>query len=366
MAWFDTGWQVRSFHLGVPYAMRVSGHVNRISPTRIRVEGVAELRQETGTYGFERIDTEIAGLLGRWVHKPRYTGFVRRYTTWGRNFAGEFEVGTDAGNFHGDFHGCSVSQGNKPLSGEQWLGFDCGYPIGATPPTGLSVKNIRTTDRTVTATVTVDNWGNGANNGLYKELQVGTANNTANQYFWYARGWDRSSDITVSSSSNKRGDIDLTPNTKYYLGLYAHNGVLESGSQFPNVTAVTLATGDISASAIKPTSISFDVTATEGYRVPSVAVQYRKKGREEWRETAAISGTTGDISVTKLIPYADYEFRAKVSTTDGVWLGETIVARTKPNIIAIFPNGTKRYASLAAIYPTGERKNIARFKKIKV
>lgn len=364
MARFDTGWQPRTFHLGVVYAMRVSGNVYRISPYRIRVEGAAELRQETYTYGFERIDTEVSFLLGRAVHKPRITRPVARGTVWGRGFAGEFDVGTNAGNFHADFHGCSVSQGNKPLSGEQWLGFDCGYPIGATPPTGLSVSDVRTTDKTVTANVKIDSWGNGANDSLYRELQVGTENNTNNQLFWFSNGWAKNGDITVDNNSSKRGTITIKPNTKYYLGLYASNGVLNTGSVFPGVTAVTLATSTIKAVQIKPTAVTFDVKATEGYRVPATAIEYRQRGKEDWKTSTEVSGGTGQITVTGLLSYTNYDFRAKTTTSDGTWRSAQVSLRTKPNMKLIYSNGDSRYVSMKLIYQDGTKKIAIKAKKI--
>lgn len=371
MASFDTGWQNRTgWYLNVPYAMRVSGNVYRIDPWTIRVEGTAQLQQTSNTYGYEQINTEIGSLLGRAMHKPRTTSYTTGYrgATWNRNFGGNFNVGTNAGYFGATFHGASTTTGGATVGSEQYLDFGASYPTGATVPTGLRVSNVRTTDNTVTATVSLNSWGEGATGSRYRELQVGTANNTNNQYFQAQGGGALSGDITVSSSSNKRGTISLTPNTRYYIGLYASNGSLNTGSQFPNVTAVTLATATISVTRVKPTSVIFSVNATTGYRTPTTKIEYRKKGQSTWNEFATgITTGTGTIEVTGLLSYTEYEFRAKVTTTDGTWTGKVITTqRTKPNMKLILPDGTKKYVAIKLIYPDGRKRVVTRWKKIVV
>lgn len=372
MASFDTGWVNKTgWYLNVPYAMRVSGNVYRIDPWNIRVEGTAQLKQTTNTYGYEQINTEISqGLLGRAMHKPRTTSYPAGHNgaTWDRNFARNFNVGTGAGTFSATFHGASTTTGGATVGSEQYLDFSCGYPTGATTPTGLSVSNVRTTENTVTANVKLTSWGEGATSSRYRELQVGTANNTNNQYFQAQGGGNLSGDITVSSASNKRGTISLTPNTRYYIGLYASNGSLNTGSQFPGVQAVTLATATLAVNKVKPTSIIFNVTATTGYRVPTTKIEYRRKGQTTWNEFAtSITTGTGTIEVTGLLSYTEYEFRPKVTTTDGTWTGKTITTqRTKPNMKIIMPNGTKKFVAIKLIYPDGRKRVVTRWKKIVV
>ena len=362
MASFDTTWMPKSFHLGIRYDMRVYGNVERISPTRIKVTGTAQIRQPTSAYGYERIFSEVPSMLGWGQHKP-YTTSSGTGSVWSRDFYGEFEVGTNEGNWYGQFHARSISGGGGGLGNDNWITFGGGYPIGATPPTGLAVSNVRTSENSVTATVKVDNWGNGANSNLYRELQVGTENSTNNQYLQAVYGWDKSGDITVSPSSIKRGVIELKPNTKYYLGLYAYNGAV-STHNFPDVIAVTLATAKATVKNIKPTSVMFSVSATDGYRVPTTNIQYRQKGQEVWKETTSISTLTGNIEANNLISYTEYEVRPKVNTTDGTWYGEIFTFRTKPNMKVIYPDGRKRYVAIKLIYPDGRKKVVMKTKKI--
>ena len=369
MASFDTGWQNRTgWYLSVPYAMRVSGNVYRIDPWNIRVEGTAQLKQTSNTWGYEQINTEIDGLLGRAMHKPRTTSYTANGTTWNRNFGGNFNVGTGAGTFRGTFHGASTTTSGATVGSEQYLDFSCAYPTGATTPTGLSVSTVRTTENTVTANVGLTSWGEGATSARYRELQVGTANNTTNQYFQAQGGSALSGDITVSLSSNKRGTISLTPNTRYYIGLYATNGSLGTGSQFPNVTAVTLATATITPSVIEPNKIVFTVNATSGYRVPSTKIQYRKKGTSTWHDSGSISNS-GSITITGLMSYSEYEFRAVVTTSDGTWTGSTQIQKTKPNLKILRANNgstRKTWVAIKLIYPDGSKRAISRVKKIVV
>ncbi|MGN1218475.1 MAG: hypothetical protein ACI4TD_10960 [Phocaeicola sp.] len=369
MANFDTGWQNRTgWYLSIPYAMRVSGSVTRTDPTHIKVTGSAQLRQTSSKYAYDRINTEISGLLGWAEHKPYTSSQQANGSTYTRNFSGTFEVGTSAGTFSRTFHGRSVNSSGSGLGSDQYLDFSCGYETGATVPKGLSVSNVRTTENTVTATVSLTSWGEGANSNRYRELQVGTANNTENQYFQPVQNSDLSGDITVSPSSNKRGTISLTPNTRYYIGLYATNGALSTGSQFPGVTAVTLATASEVISSIEANKVSFAITATSGFRVPSTKVQYRKVGSSVWHESSTIQNN-GNITIEGLFSYTDYEYRLAVTTTDGTWYSQVKKFKTKPNIKLIWTEGgvtKKKWVAIKMIYPDGRKRVVSRAKKVVV
>ena len=253
--------------------------------------------------------------------------------------------------------------------------FSVSFPSGATAPTGLGVNTIRTTENKVTGNVYISGWGQGAAGAgsRYRELQVGTANNTNNQYFQPQSGSSLSGNITVSSSSSKRGTITLSPNTRYYIGLYASNGNANTGSKFPNVSAYTLATGTVALQGkTTPTGATFNVTATSGAQTPTIQLQYKKRSESTWHDGSSYSGTSGTISLSGLRPYMEYDVRVAVSvptmssqeTVKGTWYSSSIRIRTKANMRVVLPNGDVKYVAIKLIYPNGTRKVVTRFKKI--
>ena len=132
---------------------------------------------------------------------------------------------------------------NNPLTGSV---LDCGGTITiasqATPPTGLSISNIVAGTDSFTADVSVTGWGTGGSTAnSYSELSVCTGQSAAQRKWQIASGRNNTVTITVDNNApHSTGNaFTITPNTTYYLTMYATNGDAGTGnSVFTQVTTL--------------------------------------------------------------------------------------------------------------------------------
>lgn len=147
--------------------------------------------------------------------------------------------------------------------------FTITFPSGSTAPTGLSCSNLVASTDSFSATVSLTSWGEGATSDRYRELQVWTYSSTGlnePRRWQHQAGNALSGTITVNNSSQtSTTPLTITPNTRYVIGIYASNGVLNTGSQRVR-DAYTLCE--------PPTSVSLDSQVYETYDTVRVTIDF--------------------------------------------------------------------------------------------
>lgn len=357
MAYFDTGYVNVTFY-GVSYGIRVDGNADRNDgSTAVRFYGTTYDKQNTNIYNTDAHYSNISELLGNGQIKPSGTGAIGRVYARGFDTTLGIGIGTTSRGFTANFNGGGNSHN---------IGFTAWFNDGYSAPEGIALSGVSVTENSIAGTVSLSNWGNHSGGSKYRELTASSADgDISNRRFQGTGSTDvLSSAITVTNSSAQSGSMNLNPNTRYYLAVYASNGNRNTGIQYRG-NAVTLSTGARTVNKIKPSKILFDVTAMTGVYAPTVKFRYRKQGDTTWIvSTASFTGGVGSVELTGLSASTTYELQQMVTTQAGTWYSSTFTVKTKPASIIIYPDGTKKNVSFRLIYPNGTKRDIERWKKI--
>lgn len=226
-------------------------------------------------------------------------------------------------------------------------------PTGSSAPTGLAISNISTTTNSVTATISISSWGVGGTTAQrYRELSVCTAQNITQRKFVKDRNDILSNAITVDNSATETAGAAFTisPNTRYYLTMYASNGALGTGNA--NFTpAITLAAAPtISLNSVAEDSAVMDYSVDADGGVYDKTIEYTVDGTN-WAIATTITGgssESGTFTITDLMDNTTYTAQTRVVTTAGTTAGPSVTFTT-----ASLPATTKLYGSV-----NGEAKEV--------
>lgn len=192
------------------------------------------------------------------------------------------------------------------------------FDASATPPTGLNVTGINVGTQSVKATVSVTGWGGaGDASSRYRELQVWEGNMSGARRYQATHGDSTSSEITCSNSSS--GSLTITPNTKYWVGGYASNGTLNTGSQpFGTViTQVPTAGGSLASATAHSLTLNWNVANQGGER--DIKIDYRLDNGS-WTEVTTVSGSgakSGQFTLSGLLPNSQHTVEIRSSGVGG-------------------------------------------------
>lgn len=355
MAYYDTGFINTTFY-GVSYGIRVEGHADRADgSTGVRFHGSIQERQNTYTYNTDAHYCSIDSLLGDGQIKPGGRASIGNvFTRWFDTTIG-IGIGTTSAGFTARFRG----GGNA-----RTLGFTAWFNDGYSAPTGLTLSNVSKTEQSVSGRVSISGWGNNSGGAKYLELGITQHNNSLDsRKFQPVHTGATYADITVTQSS-AGGYMTISPNTRYYLAIYASNGNRSAGVSFVG-DIVTLSRGYYEIVKIKPTKVIFKVNAVTGVYQPTVQFRFRKKGTDSWKtSTESFVGGSGELLVTGFVSSTRYEVQQIVTTDAGTWYSDIFEIKTKPASIAIYPNGRKFNVSFRLIYPDGRKREVERWRKI--
>lgn len=221
--------------------------------------------------------------------------------------------------------GVSAAQTSKTVS---WRGpggtysgsFTVNFPAGATGPSGGYISSKNPGTDTITLTGGITNNGTGATK-TYVELIVLERAYTEGgipQRFEGFNAMSATKTIT-NSSSISAGGITISPNKRYYAGVYADNGV--EVYRYDGGTVVTKA----KAPTVELTSVEGD-EATFSYSQPADGgyytkyVEYSLDGGSSWTTAATISGTSassGTFTISGLSSGTTYTIKTRTRTTAG-------------------------------------------------
>lgn len=233
----------------------------------------------------------------------------------------------------------------------------------STPPTGLSVSDIRPSTESFTATVSITGWGTGSGT-RYRELNAYTYSSsglTEPRRYQPVYGNDLSGDITVDNTSN--GALNITGNTRYVIAAYATNGAANTGVQRFS-TAVTLAYApSLSATPIDDSSVlvTYSLQADGGFYAKNV--QYSLDGGTTWVTGATIntgSATTGTFVIGNLSPNTAYNVKTRVSTTAGETNGNDISFTTLVGMNFLGPVNSKSKSIIKFYAPINRKSKIVK------
>ena len=216
--------------------------------------------------------------------------------------------------------------------------YNLNFDPAVSPPTGLDVTGVTVGAQSVKATVSVTGWGGaGDASSRYRELQVWASNMSGDRRYQAAFGDTLSGDITCTNSSS--GTLTITPNTKYWIGGYASNGTLNTGSQ-PFGTAITnvpTAGAALSATTVDTATINYSIANQGGERDIKIDQNLDSGG---WTNVTTLSGSgakTGSFTITGLLPNSSHSTTVRSSAVGGSVAGGTTVNNiiTKPPVPVI-------------------------------
>lgn len=212
------------------------------------------------------------------------------------------------------------------------------FPVETSPPTGLSLTSCSAGPDWYDIGVSVSGWGTGGSaSQRYIEAQVWTynASSLVTPRRYQPSYGTTSATIRVNNSSF--GDLSITPNTVYTIGVYASNGAANTGSQRigNHVTAPPV----LSASASNITKNSIDINwsfGNQGGHHPMI-VQYSLDDTN-WTTMSTETGAgsrSGVYTITGLTPDTEYTIHTRVTRTQTgqayyTTTGETVSATTLP------------------------------------
>ena len=212
MAAFDTGWQWRNgFHLNVPYQIRIEGSADRIAGTNnVRFHGTYQIRQASGTYGWEALWGYGDG-LGDTQFKARSTSAVSEGTVWSKGFDFTENRGVDAGSRTLSFTAYNKGTAGQQLGDLESTSVTASYSNGIRNPDTPTVSGTNIDSYTNQVTYGVASFGNPSSGTVY--LYGGTSPNPTTQI------------ASKTSTGNSTITLDnLEPNTTYYYRVRAYNG----------------------------------------------------------------------------------------------------------------------------------------------
>jgi len=206
------------------------------------------------------------------------------------------------------------------------------FDASITAPTGLNVTGVSAGQNTVKGNVSVSGWGGGGSASTrYRELQVWAGNMSGDRRYQPVYGDATSGEITCSNSSS--GALTITPNTQYWIGGYASNGTMSTGSQ-PFGTIITKVPNvGGSVAAVTDETIGFNWSIANQGGARDIRIDY-KVGSGDWTEATTVSGSgakSGSYDITGLTPNTAYSVMLRSAGVGGsVSGGTTLSANTLP------------------------------------
>lgn len=248
-----------------------------------------------------------------------------------------------------DVNGTSISVGGSATSASIPWSVDGGnsgnftvtFPSGA--PSGLALSNIVPATDGVTATVSVTAWNGGSSSTRARELSLCTAQSASQRKKAQIYGDTMSSALTVDNTSvlTDGAAFTITPNTRYYLTMWASNGTAGTGNS--NYTAVvTLAetpTVTLTSKTSDSATFSYTVPADGGFY--NKTLEYSLDGGSTWNTIATItsgSASTGTFTITGLTS-GDHTVFVRSRTTSGI-AGNAVINWSSVGVRLIASDGT--------------------------
>lgn len=206
-------------------------------------------------------------------------------------------------------------------------------PAQATPPTGLALSNLSSTEDSITGTVSITGWG-GAGDATtrYLELSLCDSQSSSSRYWNVQYGNAMSATITVDANAQYHaGSISgVSPNTNYYATMYATNGTLGTGNTSYAAITTLASAATVSLDSVTETTATIAYsTSADGGAYPKT-IQYSLDGTT-WVTGATVStgsASSGTFTITGLSGGTTYNVQTRATTTAGSTAGPTVTVTT--------------------------------------
>ena len=283
--------------------------------------------------GSETVSITVNGTTSSFVHENN------GLNQWGR-------VKFGSRGINGTSFGVSTTQTSANVgwsTSDGYSGtFTVTFPSGATPPTGLNVTSLSTTQNTVTGTVSITGWGEGADSNRYLELSVSNNKTTDSRRYKAGTKGSTSTSQTLTVNNSSSGSMTISPNTSYYIGAYATNGKASTGVLWNWGSVVTKpATPTASNSNVLRHTATLTITAPAQGTAQTMTAYY-KIGSGSWVNAGTIAqNSTKTVSLANLDANTAYTITVKVSNTSGDSATATTSFTTKPALYCSVSDKTK-------------------------
>lgn len=219
-------------------------------------------------------------------------------------------------------------------------------------PSNLSLANLTSTADSITATVSVSDWGGvGDATTRYLELSLCLGQSISQRRYNKVFGNSLTAGITVDDNAEYHtGTIfEIAPNTRYYATMYATNGTQGTGNSnfYPIVTRAKLTSASLISVEGDTATIAYETAADGGYY--SKDIQYSLDEGIAWI-TATTIATGAATSGTFAISGLSGTQTIKIRILTGAGASETIdIIVQITGINGVAPNGKKMAGGLCSV-----------------
>ena len=189
------------------------------------------------------------------------------------------------------------------VDGGQSGAFTVNFPSGA--PSGLTLSNITPSTDNITATVSVSAWNGGSSSTRTRELSLCTAQSASQRKKAQIYGDSMSSALTVDNTSvlTDGAAFTITPNTRYYLTMWASNGNAGTGNAEYTQVATVADKPTVTLTSKTSDSATFDYSTEADGGFYDKTLEWSSDGGATWNSAATITGGSaaqGSFTITDL------------------------------------------------------------------
>ena len=344
---FDSGYVATSgMYLNVPYYIRISGSVVRVSDTAIRVYRKYYLKMNGGSYNYDICKARMSGHTTLTQVKPYTSSSPGVNHEWTAESTQDYTVTSDAGTFQargvfGFYNSSGTLLGSEVNTGSY---MNVSYDAAYTKPNTASVSVSRGKEQN-TITYSVSSYGIPSSGTVY--LYGGTSTNPTNQI--------ASASGTGSKSFTHTG---LSQGTTYYYRARANNGQLW-GDYSANASATTYSTPPVPSISISSRTTNQVVVSygLNSFGDPNSGTVYLYGGTSS-NPTSQIASKTStgssNYTYTGLSANQTYYFRTRASngqyTTNYSSNVSTTTACPTPTALSVSSQTYTAYNRVSTVY----------------
>lgn len=238
-------------------------------------------------------------------------------------------------------------------------------PGQGSAPSGGSITDVTPGTNSITMTGGVSSIGTGGSSTNVELVVLNAPYTQGGVPQRYERFHTLTDTKTITNSSPAaNGGITISPNTQYYIGVYASNGALDY--RYNGGTTVTLAeapTVTVASTTTDSVTVSYSTTADGGYH--NKTIKYSIDGGTTWETAATVatgSATTGTFTITGLSASTSYNLQIMSSTTSGDTEGTAITITTSGPKAVLYGSVSDQTTKIKRLYCSvnGETRRVKR------
>lgn len=250
-------------------------------------------------------------------------------------------------------------------TGGDYAEFDINFPSGATQPSGLAISAYWAKLDTVEVGGQVADFGTGVGPNVIRVLVGQTMPLDKNSQFNYEESDTQTYTATVTNNSPKmNGGVNIIPNARYTLGVYASNGTLDKYYTVPLWARTWLAKDTLTLEHVTDTiaTIRVDVPADGG--ASDKTIQYKLATDNDWTTLTTVQGgeaRTYGITLTGLTPNTTYVLKSRsVDDNEVAWNNDDFTFTTLTGVKPFYGSVNGQTKAVKKLYGSvnGQTKEI--------